>query len=337
MANALLLQQIANGALPEGTPNDTFSRAMATGENIAASRQARQQNALNFQQAQQGRQMQMAKMQRDQQLAPIRNDIATWALAEKQGKGQEVWAQLAKKYGQDPNADPKVIIPKFLQDNPGVLPAEVQTKLFDEVFAPKAPTKLGPGDVLLGPDNKTPLYMAPNKPEKPTQPRHNVNSKYSHNVNSKYSQKELQAARDKLRVIGVAKQQLENLKAQRDKIKDSIASGPGAAYYAPLSEAGSNFDSAVDQMRDTITGLTRTPGVGAMSDFETRLSQAKMPSRNEYESSRDQKIKGLEDYITNLESGYKDLLAEGQQPQQSVSPANEQDILDAADAILSGQ
>lgn len=32
---------------------------------------------------------------------------------------------------------------------------------------PKAPTKVSPGDVLLGPDNKTPIYTAPFKPDKP--------------------------------------------------------------------------------------------------------------------------------------------------------------------------
>lgn len=155
-------------------------------------------------------------------------------------------------------------------------------------------------------------------------------------TSGKYSSKELQQARDKIRVLGVAKEQLANLKAQRDKIKDSVVSGPGMGTLTPLSESGSNFDAAVDQMRDTITGLTRTPGVGAMSDFETRLSQAKLPTRNEFESSRDQKIQGLESFINNLEGGYRDLLEEGQQP-AAAGAVDPQDILDAADAILDSQ
>lgn len=155
--------------------------------------------------------------------------------------------------------------------------------------------------------------------------------------NSKYSPKELEGARGKMRIIEAAKRQLAAVKAARDKLKGAFSSGPFGGGYLP-TEDGSNFDGAVDQLRSTIEGLTRTPGIGAQSDFEARLNQAKIPSRNEYESTRDAKIKGLEDLIYGLESGYSDLLSDGQQPVGGQpSAVDPQDLLDAADAILNGQ
>ena len=153
--------------------------------------------------------------------------------------------------------------------------------------------------------------------------------------NTRYSAKELQAARDKTRVIGLAKQQLAKLKQSRDKIKDTLASGPGFLPGAMSSDA-SNFDGDVDTMRDTITAITRTPGVGAMSDFETRLNQAKLPTRNEFESTRDRKIQAMEDMLNTLEASYGDILSDGQ---ESAPTAGQEldDIMGAADAILDGQ
>lgn len=154
-------------------------------------------------------------------------------------------------------------------------------------------------------------------------------------TNTKYSAKEMQAARDKVRVIGIAKQQLAKLKESRDKIKDTFASGPGFLPGAMSGDA-SNFDGDVDTMRDTITAITRTPGVGAMSDFETRLNQAKLPSRNEFESTRDRKIQALEDMLNQLEISYGELLSDPG-PAAPAQDGDEQSVLDAADAILNGQ
>jgi hypothetical protein len=156
--------------------------------------------------------------------------------------------------------------------------------------------------------------------------------------NTRYSAKELQAARDKVRTVGIARQQLANIKEKWAALtgKDgAISAGPFLAGRLP-TEAGSNFDAAVDQFRSTITSLTRTPGVGAMSDYETKLDQSKLPTRRDYESSTAQKIKDLEDFINNLDSGYADIVNEGQQP-GAQAPGSDQDVLDAADAILNGE
>jgi hypothetical protein len=48
--------------------------------------------------------------------------------------------------------------------------------------------------------------------------------------------------------------------------------------------------------------LTRVPGIGAMSDFETRLDQAKFPTRNNYESVGEQQLQALEARVAALDS-----------------------------------
>jgi hypothetical protein len=163
--------------------------------------------------------------------------------------------------------------------------------------------------------------------------------------NTRYSAKELQAARDKVRTVGVARQQLQNIKDKWEALvgkKGADGKRSGAASAGPFgggmlpTEAGSNFDAAVDQFRSTITALTRTPGVGAMSDYETRLDQSKMPSRRDYESSTEQKIQALEQFVNSLDAGYADIVGEGAKA-DGPAPGTEQDILDAADAILNGE
>ena len=86
------------------------------------------------------------------------------------------------------------------------------------------------------------------------------------------------------------------------------------------TERGKKFDAAVDRMRSTLTALTRVPGVGAMSDYETKLDQGKFPARNAYESVTTEQIQGIEDLLSTIESGYAGLLSGGsseQAPPQS--------------------
>jgi hypothetical protein len=129
------------------------------------------------------------------------------------------------------------------------------------------------------------------------------------------SQKDLTTAKMKLNTVALARQQLQ-------KVKQAFTTGTsglgpnafgGAQAWMPTQQ-GKAFDAAVDQMRSTLTALTRVPGVGAMSDYETKLDQAKFPSRGGYESVTAQKIQGLEDMLSLIEKGYTDLIG-GQQPQ----------------------
>jgi hypothetical protein len=130
------------------------------------------------------------------------------------------------------------------------------------------------------------------------------------------SAKEAMNARGKLLAIKVAKDQLAILKEQAAKASGVIGPLVGALPGA-VTESGSNYDAAVDSMRQSIIGLTRTPGVGSMSDFETRLSQAQLPERTAgmRESSVKLKIASIESMLNVLEQGYNDILSEGGQVQ----------------------
>jgi hypothetical protein len=136
------------------------------------------------------------------------------------------------------------------------------------------------------------------------------------------SQKDATTAKIKLNTIALARKQLNDIRsafegAQDQKtgqraggIKDTSAAGPSWTGQGVLpSEGGAKFDKAVDMMRDTLTSITRTPGVGSMSDYETKLGQAKFPSRHEYESVTQQTIDSLDDQLALLENGYTNLLS----------------------------
>lgn len=122
-----------------------------------------------------------------------------------------------------------------------------------------------------------------------------------------FTPKDLSAARAKLNQIRIAKNQLNVLKTKYAALKDTFSSGIGGAWVP--SEAGKAADAAVNSMRDTITSLTRTPGIGSMSDFETRLAQLKFPDRGQYESVSQQQIQSLEQLINDLDSGYREILS----------------------------
>ncbi|MDH2239066.1 hypothetical protein N5K27_22415 [Pigmentiphaga sp. GD03639] len=117
---------------------------------------------------------------------------------------------------------------------------------------------------------------------------------------------QLENARAKLQTVAVLRQQIENLKSQRENL--GIASEGLVAGRNPLSEAGRNYDAALSALQTTVRQLTRTPGEGAMSDYESRLAMAQLPSRADFASARDLKIQQLEDLADTIERGYSGLV-----------------------------
>jgi hypothetical protein len=130
------------------------------------------------------------------------------------------------------------------------------------------------------------------------------------------SQKDATSAKQKLMTVKLARQQLNEIRKRFQGIQGGMSAGPLGQGYLP-TEGGKSFDAAVDQMRSTLTALTRTPGVGAMSDYETRLDQAKFPSRQNYESVTQQQIDAIDNQLNLIERGYSDLLG-GTQPTEEV-------------------
>jgi hypothetical protein len=146
------------------------------------------------------------------------------------------------------------------------------------------------------------------------------------------SQKDATTAKLKLNTVALARKQLSDIRdafeGRKDQktgersggIKGTASAGYFGQGYTP-SEGGRKFDAAVDQMRSTLTALTRVPGVGAMSDYETKLDQSKFPTRKNYESVTQQQIDALEDQLALIESGYQGLLGgQSQQPSQQAVP-----------------
>lgn len=119
------------------------------------------------------------------------------------------------------------------------------------------------------------------------------------------SSKEVAAARGKLIQVKMAKDALKTVEEQF--AKHNLATG--AITGAVWSPAGKEYDASVSILRDLITALTRVPGIGAMSDFETRLATAKMPDRGlgETRDSMQIKLDGLKHLISTLEKGYGDI------------------------------
>jgi hypothetical protein len=129
------------------------------------------------------------------------------------------------------------------------------------------------------------------------------------------SQKDANAAKIKLTTIRMARKQLETVKKAFKSGREGVnAFGPGQGLLP--TQAGKAFDAAIDQIRGTWTGLKRVPGVGAMSDYESRMDASQLPARSDYESVTEQKLQGMEDQLALLENGYLGLL-NGEAPQAS--------------------
>lgn len=128
------------------------------------------------------------------------------------------------------------------------------------------------------------------------------------------SPKDTNTARVKLTQVKIARNQLNRALETWGKIKDSLSAGPGQATPTPEGKA---FDAAINTMRGSVTALTRVPGVGAMSDYETRLDQSKFPSRWSYETVSEQQLQDLSDLLNTIEQGYGEMLGTPAKPAQS--------------------
>jgi hypothetical protein len=144
-------------------------------------------------------------------------------------------------------------------------------------------------------------------------------------VTGNLSPKDKTVATLKLTTIGMARQQLDRAKAifeQARKEAGPNAFGPGQGLLP--TQQGKRFDAAINQMRGTWTSLKRVPGVGSMSDYESRMDASQFPSRNEWESVIGEKLQGMEDQLALLENGYTGLLSGGstqqEQPTQPMAP-----------------
>lgn len=136
------------------------------------------------------------------------------------------------------------------------------------------------------------------------------------------SSKDQMAVKGKLATLKIAKQQLAQIKEKFAGIKGSYSAGPLQGMLP--TETGKAFDAAVAPLTQTIIGLTRTPGIGSMSDYESRLAAAPIPSRSSYESVTQQQIQQIEDYINTLDSEYTSM--GGQSSPAAPEPSGKKEI-----------
>lgn len=137
------------------------------------------------------------------------------------------------------------------------------------------------------------------------------------------SPKDTGVVKQKLIQISTARTQLATAKEKWKALQNSLSAGPGGGFLP--TPAGKAFDAAIDGMRGSITALTRVPGVGAMSDYETRLDQAKFPERGNYEEVTAQKLDQLDALVNGLDTGYRDLLggtSDTAAPAEASAPAD---------------
>lgn len=119
-----------------------------------------------------------------------------------------------------------------------------------------------------------------------------------------------------IKLANTAKAKLVDLKAMEDQLgkvekafkplKGSFSAGPGGGYLPTVE--GKQFDAAVALLKGMARKLTRTPGEGAMSDYESKLAELANPSRSEYEDVTADQIQQLRALVQTTREGYEALL-----------------------------
>lgn len=115
------------------------------------------------------------------------------------------------------------------------------------------------------------------------------------------AQGKIMAAENLLRQIAIAREKFKTA-------SESFGSTGVLGGRNPLDRPGQAFDASIDALRSSVSALTRVPGVGAMSDYETRLDQSKIPNRAQYDDVTLQKLDELEALAKGIQSGYGDML-----------------------------
>jgi hypothetical protein len=238
---------------------------------------------------------------------------------------------------------------------------------YEQQLKANQPVKLGPNDTYFDPKNWQAIYTAPGKsnllmPEEAQQkieigtkiaearrrPSQQqviqgdggfyavdkntstatpiVNERGEPIVQSSLTPQVRAKIKDKLITMQALKRQLETVKEKWAAIKNTPAAGAWGQGYLPV-EKGKAFDAAVDALRPLFRQVSRTPGEGSMSDYETRLAQAPLPNRTQYESVTEQQIAQIEDMAAAIESGYQGMLGSGGASTTTGTTGSEQQII----------
>lgn len=115
---------------------------------------------------------------------------------------------------------------------------------------------------------------------------------------------EVNTAKEKIMKAQMLKQQVQAALAQFDSASKARLATGMIGGHNPFSKQGQLFDAKVNSLRPTVGAITRVPGLGSMSDYETRLDQAKIPDRGRYDEVTLQQLNDLESLADGVISGY---------------------------------
>ena len=118
--------------------------------------------------------------------------------------------------------------------------------------------------------------------------------------------------RQKLQLLPEINKQVARVKQLAGEMsRDGTFARGAVGGLLPGAVAGGKaeqFDKAMGLLRKSILTLTRVPGVGSMSDYESRLDEQAIPSRWGSDAGRTESLQNLESLIGSLQSGYKEML-----------------------------
>lgn len=125
------------------------------------------------------------------------------------------------------------------------------------------------------------------------------------------TRQQIGAAKQKLNALRPIEGQLARVeKAMAAAEKDGWTGWVGGMVPGRFDKESNVFDKTLRNLATLIRQLTRTPGEGAMSDYESRLAEAILPTRTDTPEGRAEAIAGIKDLISNIRSGYEDFLGQ---------------------------
>ncbi|APX66277.1 hypothetical protein V3I01_08030 [Sphingomonas sp. gentR] len=113
---------------------------------------------------------------------------------------------------------------------------------------------------------------------------------------------------------------LNALDNQLNRVEKALANAKNRGPIAGRLPGGINgkdgaADAAIRQLAPLVRQLTRVPGEGAMSDYESRLVEAGQPSRSQTPEALRETLAGYRDLINTTRAGYSDILGNAPAPQ----------------------
>lgn len=128
---------------------------------------------------------------------------------------------------------------------------------------------------------------------------------------------------------GAARQKLQGLRAidaQLTRVENALTAAEQRGFTGPLwgnipgtgafDAESSVLDKSISQLAPLIRQLTRTPGEGSMSDYESRLAAMALPKRSDNPAAVREAIAGIRDLISQTAAGYSEMLGEPEQNQR---------------------